>query len=30
MNCSNVLANRTKRLIQDVKPDTLFVQTNEQ
>lgn len=30
MNCSNIMANRTKKLIQDIKPDTLFVQTNEQ
>jgi len=30
MNRSNILANRTKRLIQEIKPDTLFVQTNEE
>jgi hypothetical protein len=30
MNTSNVLANRTRRLIQEVKPDVVFVQTNEE
>lgn len=29
-NQSNVLANRTKRLIQELKPDVVFVQTNEE
>jgi hypothetical protein len=29
MNISNVLANRTKRLIDQIKPDVVFVQTNE-
>lgn len=29
MNNSSVLANRTKRLIDQIKPDVLFVQTNE-
>ena len=28
MNVSNVLANRTRRLIDQIKPDVLFVQTN--
>jgi hypothetical protein len=26
-NSSTLLANRTKQLVQDVKPDTLYVQT---
>lgn len=30
LNRSNVLANRTRRLIQEIKPDTLFVQTNQE
>lgn len=30
MNSSNVLANRTRRLIDDIKPDVVFVQSNEQ
>lgn len=29
MNSSNILANRTRNLIQDIKPDTVCVQTNE-
>jgi pheromone shutdown protein TraB len=28
-NYSNILANRTKKLIREIKPDTVFVQTNE-
>ena len=28
-NSSTILAKRTRNLIQDVKPDTLYVQTNE-
>lgn len=30
LNRSNVLANRTRRLIKEIKPDTVFVQTNEE
>lgn len=29
MNSSNVLANRTRSLIRDLKPDVVFVQANE-
>lgn len=29
MNSSNILANRTRNLIQEIKPDTVCVQTNE-
>ncbi len=29
MNQSSILANRTRRLIQEIKPDVVFVQTNE-
>ena len=30
MNTSNMLAKRTQQLIRDVKPDVVFLQTNEQ
>jgi hypothetical protein len=29
LNTSNILANRTRRLIEEIKPDVVFVQTNE-
>jgi pheromone shutdown protein TraB len=29
LNSSNILANRTRRLIDDIKPDVVFVQTTE-
>ena len=28
MNSSNILAKRTQKLIKELKPDTVFVQTN--
>lgn len=30
LNSSNILANRTRRLIDEIKPDTVFIQTSEE